>query len=223
MAIGTVVGIVGTGVTVARHRFIVKRVYKGLEVDDGAESSGNEAIKRRWKFADGWVDDEQTILTGVPIRRNVAGNFYIGERETPEVMDRAWIEGDERSGFKVVENDLGGREVATFTWSKDMTHDEEEDLEWEADVDSLFVKIIARSRNATDATILIYEYDENGDFVTGPGPDEEVASLTFSNPRGESDLILHEVPQGHALTIYIADNGGARNVVVKLILRERTG
>lgn len=199
---------------IQRHRFIVKEVRSGLEADDGGQTD-NETVARRKKFADGWVWDYDTFLTNVPIADRVKGDFYLGER-TPATMDRAWAEGHPKRGLIIVENDIGSEENATFSWSGDLTTEElEDELEWEAEHDYLLVKFVCRAKNAAGATVELRRVKESGavDIIT---------KLTFSSPRGESPLLLMNILKGQALAIKVTNAGGARNLVAKAVLRERT-
>lgn len=202
-----------------RHAVIIQKVYYGDELGDETleeRERGRRALKR----ADGWIDGEGTLRTGIPIARSAASSFYVGDRTgRPEMMDRAWAEGDERHGLKIVENDLGEPIVATFSWRGSFAPgDDEDEMEYEHpdDVRCLIIAVKARATGATDCSVAIQRKDDDGDLV------ETVETLTFSSPRGQSDFIGQILPAHHAIAPKIIAGGGGRNLVVNVLLREMT-
>lgn len=199
-----------------RHAVIVKKVYYGNDLDDETLEE-RERGRRGMKLADGWIDGEGTLREGIPIARGVSSSFYVGDRSgRPEMMDRAWAEGDERHGLKIVENDLGEPLVATFSWSGNVTTGNEDELEWEPPSDGryLIIAMNARAKGATNCQARVVRKDIDGNNV------ETIHTLTFSSPRGQSPLLGQILPAKHALAPKIVATGGARNLVMNVFLRE---
>lgn len=201
-----------------RHRVIVKKVYYGNELTE-EDLEPREKARRAQKKVDGWIDGGNNLRIGIPVAKRASGDFYVGDRTgRPEIMDRAWAEGDERHGLKIVENDLGTPTIATWSWSEEVGFGEEGDLEWEGDtgVTYLIVDMKARAKQASGTQIGLWVKNSNGAYVS----DDAVAMLTFSSPRGVTGFIGEVLKPGHSISPWLEDLGGARNLVLNVTLRE---
>ena len=201
-----------------RHRVIVKKVYYGNELTE-EDLEPREKARRAQKKVDGWIDGGNNLRIGIPVAKRASSDFYIGDRTgRPDIMDRAWAEGDERHGLKIVENDLGSPTIATWSWSEDVGFGEEGDLEWEGDdgVTYLIVNMKARAKEAVGTEIGLWIKDSNADYIS----DVETAVLNFDSPRGVTPFIGEILKPGHSISPWLNDLGGARNLVLNVMLRE---
>lgn len=71
-------------------------------------------LQTRQRWADGYLEDEDKITSGIRIPNHLAHYFDLGERRMEE-MEACWVGGDER-GLWVTDVDLGLPLGAVFSW-----------------------------------------------------------------------------------------------------------